>query len=149
VVNIRRAEMSDLDWMMVELEKFAAFLDSDRSVWCDDTEYTLGVVRDLIDKHLIFIAEKEETKMGFIIGLITAHWFNPEIRQLSELAWWVQEEHRRSSAGLKLLNALVKWGEENCDWVTCSLEANSPVNDDCLIKRGFKKFETTYLKEVR
>lgn len=146
-ISVRRAVPSDADWMLPELKSFSAFYGTKRDIFPDD-EFAKSRVKFLIDQHIIFVAEKNGTGIGFIAGLYTPHLFNPALIVLSEQLWWVKESHRGSRAGLMLLNAFTEFGKVNCDWMTMTLEANSPVNDACLKRRGFKLQERQYLMET-
>jgi len=147
MISVRRAEQKDLDWLVSELQKFATFFDSVHSMF-DETHWRQGL-SGMIESHLVLVAEKEGVGLiGLIAGFVCPHPFNPKIRVLSESFWWVTESHRQSRAGAMLLAEYMKWGEANCQWILMALEANSPVNEETLLKRGFRLKERAYLKEV-
>lgn len=103
-----------------------------------------------MDNHLFLVsADEDDNMVGFITGMLLPHMFNPDIITLVEVFWWVNSSHRRSKAGLKLLNAYVDYGKQNADWIICTLESHSPVNDKAFIKRGFKYKEKSFLMEVQ
>ena len=143
---VRRATELDLDFLVEEINEFSKFYDSRvlSGVALDD--HMANLIKSVIKDHIIFICEKDGVSLGFIAGMIHSHLFNPKARILSELAWWVKVEHRQSRAGLMLLNAYTEIGKE-FDWCIMSLEDKSPINQDCLIKRGFKAKETSYILE--
>lgn len=146
-VKIREAQSDDIPWLIQELGKFSNFYQTKRPL-LEDEQYASSVLTELMTKHFFRIAEKNDERLGFIGGMVLGHAFNPKIKTLTELCWWVEERFRGTRAGLMLINELVRWGKENCDWITVSLEANSPVNPDCLEKRGFNLRERNYLMEV-
>lgn len=147
-VTIRAAGLGDIDWLVSELKKFAKFLGTKRSLFGDEEYARNGLLMFLREPNVMFIADKDGTPVGFAGGVVTPHMFNPQIRILAEAFWWVQEEHRGSKAGLKLLNTFTEWGKRNADWVSFTLERKSPVNEKCLLKRGYVPHERTYLLEV-
>ena len=74
-----------------------------------DPQYGDTWVRRLLCQFMsqsgcILLAEHEEEIIGMLIGSIyhPDPWL-PEIKTLREVAWWVDEEHRMTSAGYKLL----------------------------------------------
>lgn len=146
MIKIRPANNSDIEWLFLQCEDFAAFYNSKISL-AGNPEYGKLFLKDLVEKHFVRISLKDDHRVGFIAGMIGPHHFNPDIRQLTELLWWVQPEARNSGAGAALFKDFVKFGETECDWVTFTLEHNSPVNDNFLLKRGFKITEKAYLKE--
>lgn len=61
---------------------------------------------------VVLVAEKENELIGIIMGMITPMTWLPQHRILHELIYWVDEEHRGSTAGYRLLAQYVKCGEE-------------------------------------
>jgi hypothetical protein len=146
-VRTRRATLDDIPWMLGELRNFSDFYQTKRRLFADQ-EHVTTILTNLITNHFVCIAEKESSPMGFIVGMVSGHVFNPTIRTLTELAWWVEEKSRMSRAGLMLLNEFISFGKENADWINFSLEAHSPVKGDCLEKRGFSLKERNFILEV-
>lgn len=147
-MEIRKAELTDLDFIYEECINFSKFYDSKKSLM-GSPDHAKTVIANLIENHVVFVAVEGDIRLGFIAGICQPHHFNPDIKLLAELLWWVREEYRGSKAGSLLLDEFVCYGEEHCDWINFTLEANSPVNDVCLKKRGFRLIERAYLSEVR
>lgn len=133
---------------MGELPAFSDFFGTRRPLF-GDAEHVENMLREVIAKHLVFVACRGEERLGFIAGVVHGHPFNPSIRTLSEQLWWVPEKHRGSRAGFVLLKAFVDWGEKNVDWISFGIEAKSPVRDEALTRQGFRLQERIFLKEVR
>ena len=152
-VVVRPAELSDLPWIKVELTEFSRFFNSKIPLYHGPqtdyaTTYQEIFLENMIKDHLFLIAESEIERQGLIVGVVGHHPFNPEIKTLDELFWWVPEKHRNTRAGALLLREFVKWGEENVDWIVATVEDNSPVNGETFLKRGFIPKEISYLKEI-
>jgi RimJ/RimL family protein N-acetyltransferase len=147
-IQVRRADADDIPWLVSQLECFNQFFAARRSLF--DEAYTRDkFLPPLISHHLVLIAVGAAgDRMGFIAGMIMPHLFNPSIRTLMELFWWVSPEHRGSRAGLMLLNAFTDWGKANVDWVTLSLEHDSPIKEESMVKRGYRLKERAFLMEV-
>jgi RimJ/RimL family protein N-acetyltransferase len=146
MINLRLATTEDTEWLFEQCEAFARFYGSKISL-AGDPEYGKFFLNNLIEKHYVLIGEKDGDRAGFIAGMVTSHHFNPHIMQLAELLWWVREEHRNSGVGAKLFKAFVEYGKENCDWITFTLEENTPIGDAVLLKQGFRLTEKAYLME--
>lgn len=150
-MEIRRAIPEDADWVLSELKKFSNFLEMKRSPYGDE-EVCRASLLSFIENQLLLLAVNNvseiETKLGFIGGFLTPHIFNPKLRVLCEVFWWVAEEHRGTRAGAMLLGAFLEYGETHADMITFSLEAKSPVNENTLLKRGFVFQEKNYIKEI-
>jgi N-acetylglutamate synthase-like GNAT family acetyltransferase len=146
MVTIRRATEHDVPWLFKCCEDFAKFYGSKISLAGNPT-YGRAFLRMLTEKHLVLIGLKDNMPAGFIAGMITAHHFNPDIKQLAELLWWVSEEYRNSGVGMELFEYFLDYGKMNCDWITFTLEHNSPIKDSFLLERGFSMTEKAYLME--
>jgi hypothetical protein len=147
-IKVRRAVDGDLEWLLTQLRAFSRFFDSKFDLFGEE-DHARKVVTNMVENHVVFVAEDSvKGLLGFIAGYKATHPFNPKIRVLSENFWWVSEEHRGSRAALVLLNAFVEWGKANVDMICMALEAISPVNPDCLAKRGFKLQERAFTMEV-
>lgn len=145
-VTIRVATSKDIPWLLNQLRSFAAFYDSKHSLFPDEDEAE-QFLSDLIDLHPFFIAENGQP-IGFIAGSLAPHPYNRRVIQLSEMFWWVDEDHRGGRAGLLLLDAFIRFGKTVADQISMTLETNSPVNPATLERRGFREMERSYLMEV-
>ena len=159
---VREARLDDMDWLIQELRAFSEFSTYQHKLFPPDEIEVRVKVKQLIEHQFVRIAYQEyfaegfegldmgrrERPVGFIAGLHGEHWFNPEIHTFTELFWWVQPEHRGSSAGVRLLEAFIDEGERRRGWIVFGLEHNSPVKDETLLKRGFRVQERSFLKEV-
>lgn len=147
-VTVRRAVPGDVPWLLPQLREFADGFGSDYEMWPGDDDAEL-ILRQMIGAAVFFVAVTEEGMgVGYIVGHLAPHYFNPRLFVLSELAWWVAPEHRGSRAGLLLLNAFLEVGDRSAHWVSFTLEAKSPVNERTLTRRGFTLYERAYLREV-
>lgn len=147
-IEIRRAQIQDIDWLIGQLGKFSQFFGS-RIPLMGDEEYSRRFISNLIENHFFLVAEDQVAgRLGFISGFVTGHTYNPQIRTLAETFWWVDEEFRGSPAGKMLFDAFVEWGKANVDWILFTLERNSPVPDAFLHKHGFISQERNFLMEV-
>ena len=147
LVIVRDATTMDLDWLVREAHEFSKFNGTKRELFTDD-EFARAGFLGFMHQHFLRIAERDGERLGFIAGYITGHPFNPNIRVLCEAMWWVAEQHRHSRAGLMLLNEYTEWGKAHCDWVQFALQSHSPVKEETLTKRGYRKHESSYLLEV-
>lgn len=146
MIIIRPAFLGDVEWLFEQCEAFAKFYGSKISL-AGNPEYGKFFLTNLVENHFVRIAMNDDVRAGFIAGMITPHHFNPNIKQMAELLWWVREEHRGGGAGAKLFKNFVEYGKANCDWITFTLEENTPIGDAVLIKHGFRLTEKAYLME--
>lgn len=148
-VSVRRAVADDVPWILRELAEFSKFFGTKKQLFADSPQ-TEALLLKVLGEQLALVAEREDGEpMGFIVGFASKHPFNPDITVLSEQLWWVKEAHRKTRAGLLLLEAFIDWGKKHVDWITFGLEAKSPVRDETILRRGFRLQERAFLMEVR
>jgi len=142
---VRVAESQDIPWIAGELKTFSGEI---KSPYPSTDKEAHTFLQNMLDHHVIFVAEKNGVPAGVIGGLISPHLYNKDVHILSEIFWWVIPEHRKSRAGLLLLNAFTKFGREVAQIVTISKTNLSPINDRVLNRRGYDFRESTFAMEV-
>ena len=146
--TVRHATLNDLDWIVGEFPTFSKHYGTKKPLFQDE-DYARRTTADLIENHLVLLAEcSERGPMGFIFGLCAPHFYNPNIKTLTELFWWVPASYRKTRAGVMLLNEFTSWGKKNCDWITFGIMDSTEVKESALIKRGYIPYERGYLMEV-
>jgi hypothetical protein len=117
----------------------------------DNVPYIESIITHILaGRGIIFIAEWTDGPIGMLIALKNPNVWDPAILVMNELAYWVNQEHRGSSAGYRLLDAyrqhcqeLVNTGEIR--FFTISKMVNSP--DLKYEKFGFEKLEEMWRSE--
>lgn len=143
----RSANSEDIDWILGELRVFSKFIRTKYELYGDEA-YSKKGIQMLIDEHIFLIAERCGERAGFVAGYFTPHLFNPEIKILCELFWYVNTNHRGSGVGRLLMNEYVAFGKKKAQWTTFSINRFTKLNERSLIKRGFSEHERTFLLEV-
>lgn len=150
MIIIRRADPTDIPWLLDQLRAFDRFFGSKHSLFPGEGE-ARAVLTALITDHCFFIAQND-VRTGFIAGTIGPHPFNPKVTVLTELFWWVVPAHRGSTAGARLLHEFEEYGRRHADWVIMTLEeqtiALNLIDPVSLERRGFKPKERSYLLEI-
>lgn len=158
-MKIRNAEIKDIPRIMVMLREFSDFYGSSVPIFPKPEEAS-EIIRNIVENHVFLVAEVDmPPKMsrmagtelvGLIAGFGMNHFLNPSIRILAECFWWVDDAHRNTTAGGRLLAEFLKRGKLDYTWITMSLiEDRSPVTAPSLLERiGFTRKETAFLLEV-
>lgn len=98
-----------------------------------------------IAEKTCFIAEKDGEPVGVLGAFITENLFNPDIKVLSEIFWYVLPEYRQTRAGILLFKLFDVTAKQIANEATLSiLIASSEINIDSLEKRGFKLNEFAF-----
>lgn len=146
-IRVRKAEERDLEWISGQLRIFSAYLGSKKPLYPGDAQVK-DALAGLINSHVLLVSETDEGVLtGMIGGAVGPHPWSG-VSTLSEIFWWVADEFRGTRSGLMLINEFIAWGKQNAEWVVCSLEAESPINDRTLLRRGFRLMERTFFMEV-
>jgi len=145
---LRAAHPGDIKWLIEQLKLFDEFTALKRPIF-PSLEYAWEKLAQLMhDDNCIFIvACQADQPVGFIVGYLAPHIFNPERTLLTEMFWWVQPEFRNSRAGLILLEAFISFGEMRASSTIMTLESKSQVKPETLLKRGFTEFERNFILE--
>ena len=145
-IQVRAATENDLDWCLGELQKFDVHFGSKIPLFGENSR---GLLTRFIRDHIMLVADMDGCgPVGFIGGWAYPHPFNQAIRVLTLGFWWVVPEHRRSRAGLMLLDSLTEIGVRSYDWVSFAIGADAGISDSTMLRRGFKLREKNYLLEV-
>lgn len=87
---------------------------------------------------------------GAIIAYKNSNIWSPKVKELNELLWWVEPEHRNGTVGGRLWKAfdthaqkMLKAGE--IDYICTSIAATGPLID--FSKRGYKPLGASFVKE--
>jgi len=147
-IVIRPANDTDADWILGQLRQFSHMYGTKLSLFGDNENYNRSLLQNIIDNHIILVAEAGSQLIGLVCGLLTPHHFNPKIKVLAEQFWWVSVEHREGRAGYLLLKEFIRIGREIVDWITFSLLDKSPVKRETLEKLGFIFREQSFIMEV-
>lgn len=94
----------------------------------------------LIDNHM----------RGALIAVKQNNIWSPKVKELHELLWWVEPEHRNGTIGGRLWKEFDKIGTEmlernDVDFVITSVSAHGPLID--YTKRGYKAVGASFVKE--
>lgn len=157
MIRVRSAVADDVPWILEQLRAFDAAYHAPRSLYPRE-DYAQIMLRQLIDVGPFWVAEHilsadpEEHRpytvswpVGFIAGMVSGHWMNPEIQVLTELLWWVDPQFRGTRAAALLLEEFVAFGREHCEWIICAIGRETQVNPRALERHGFEAFEQNYL----
>lgn len=150
-ITIRPASVeNDLEWVVDGLAQFAGAYGTARSLY-PGRDRALEIIGGLMTAGAFFVAEDvNRDRVGLIGGMIAPHPYNPDIRVLMEMFWYVVPERRaRVRAAAALLDTFTQHGRLHADWITFgNVVGRTDASDSTMRRRGFKAHEMTYLLEV-
>ena len=164
-MKIREANKFDLPEVIAMLRNFRMQTPIDTMKECNNEEHINMLFHHVIlGGGISFVAEKDTKLVGIIIGIKDHNIFDPDLTMLKELVFWVEKEHRGSSAGYKLIKSYNKalWqltistsynkkaqelvDEKEIIMYTMTKMVNSPDLD--FSRFGYKKLEEVWVAGV-
>lgn len=144
---VRRAVEADREWLLKQCESFISYLDMELPFNAEHINDLVTTFINSHETHYALVATNDGVPYGVAAAVLQPHLFNPNVSVFVELMWWVEEDKRKSRAGLILLDALDTIGRKVADYSSIATEAKSQLNEKTLIKRGFKKQELAYIRK--
>lgn len=144
-MKIRTATKFDIPELLDQLRLYRSETPWPRLNLCDNAEYITQVLTHILaGMGRIFIAERDDEIVGLLVAIKNNNIWDPDLYVLDELAYWVNPEHRGSTAGYKLIRAYQQYAEElraqgQIEAYTISKMATSP--DLNYGRLGFEKLE--------
>lgn len=101
----------------------------------------------IVGKGFILI---DEHMRGALIAVKQQNIWSPNVRELHELLWWVEPEHRNGTLGGRLWKEFDKIGtgmleRKEVDFIITSVSASGPLID--YTKRGYNVVGASFVKE--
>lgn len=145
-VSIRKAVADDLlDCLML----FKQFHKEAKLPYNFDANKTQSVFLETIgiESFETFVAEKDGDLVGFICCMFMEPLFSSD-RISTDIAWFVNKDSRKSTAGFRLLKAYEDWAlNNNIKYVGMAYLERVTDLSKVYEKKGYVKAETHYMKE--
>ena len=148
-LQIREANKFDMPSLLNMLQAYSLATPLEFLKYAWDAEYASKILTDSMSgRGLVLIAEKIEP-VGMLIATINPSQWQLNKYLMTELAYWVDPEHRGSTAGYRLLKAYQQKGQElkqskRIENFLISKMCNSP--DLKFDKFGFSKLEEFWVQ---
>lgn len=143
---IRAGEESDLDDIVSMARVFWSETIYEEE-YCPDT--VRGMARMCLDQSMLSVLEVDGSAVGFACGIVGGLLANGSVKSGTEIAWWVNKEHRSGRNGISLLkhiegqarSAGVKY------WNMVYMQSSMPDSIQGIYeKMGYKKSEVVYTR---
>ena len=148
--TIRQAHINDVPVLAMMGEKFYQY-SAFKNYVPYDVESAASKLAQTLLHGFLYVAEHDED--GIVAGLagdMSTLWFNAGLPVASELAWWVEEKHRKSPVGIRLYKAFEKWafdrGVMTIIMSDLVIENQTPA-DKLFKKMGYSVVERAHIKK--
>ena len=147
---IRLATRYDIPRLLEIVEAYAYENPIDKlgDVSTHDPKYVEQLLFSIIQgRGFIYI---DANMRGAIVAYKSSNIWSPKVKELNELLWWVEPEHRNGTIGGRLWKAFddrakVMLAANEVDFVCTSISAKGPFID--YTRRGYKPLGATFVKE--
>jgi hypothetical protein len=144
MISVRFAIPQDVDFMVNAMREHANEQPYFKKLF-DEEEAPKGF-RDVIMNHLALVAQDEKkNNLGFIVGTITPHLYNPKLTLLAHLLWWVEKSRRGGVAAHYLFTSFVDYGLKHADMITLSIRDDVPLKPSSFAKYGLERHDKCYI----
>lgn len=144
---VRDAVENDVKSIVAMSRKFYAT--TNYRHFADMSEETVGnLVRDLIDRGIMLVAEDNGSVMGMAGLYVGPFLFNSEKTGAYEVVWWVSPDNQGMGAGKMLMDAIeTSSRDKGCDIIQMVTLATSPPHAGKIYETmGYAHSETSYTK---
>jgi len=147
-MNIRKANKWDLPYIIEMLKHFREQTPIPQMAKCDNHEHINTLYHHLLLGGGLALVAETTHPIGMIMGIKNNSIWDPKIVELRELVFWVEPEHRGSTAGYRLLKQYIKQANEMIEENKITLHTmtkmtNSPDLD--FGRFGYKKTEEVWV----
>jgi len=147
-MNIRQANKFDYPHIIEMLKHFRDQSPIQVLSTASNEEYVSKLINAILHgRGVILLAEKTQP-IGMLMAVIDQNIWDPDVLIMKELVYWVEPEHRGSTAGYRLLNEYNKLAKNMVDndrikFYTMSKLTKSPDLD--YNRFGYDKIEETWV----
>ena len=139
--KLRNATIDDLPSCLVCARKFVDFY----GLTWNDASVTHNLTL-LINSGVFIVAEVDGVIVAGIGGISIINIWDSTQQLFQELFWWVDEEYRNGSLGIKLLKTLEDQTPEGA-LLVLSVLPKSNIKEETLSKLGYSLKEQAYTKD--
>jgi len=113
-----------------------------------DYNHVNRVIDHILKTGIALVVEHDRRVVGMLLATIQGDFWLPHVKRMTEVAWWVEEEFRGTSAGARLLNRYVAIGIEAKDKghiTSFTLTTLASTPDLKLQERGWEAIDYNWL----
>lgn len=111
--DVRRAVLADIPFVVEAMAAFHATASPDDLGFPFDRQYVAEILRGLIGSPdgFVVVLDADGKQVGALIAAAHPGVTSPAL-QATELAWWVQPEHRGTWASVRMVREYERWARE-------------------------------------
>lgn len=147
-MKIRKANKFDLVYVLDMLRHFRDSSPVPKIKECNNEVYINTLFHSIIAGAGLALIAEEKQPIGMLLGYIAPTVWDPDILVLNELCYWVEPDHRNTTAGYRLLTTYNDMAKElmnknRIQMYTMNKMINSPDLD--FNRFGYRKIEEVWV----
>ena len=109
-------------------------------------KYDIGAmpIKHITQNHIVLVCYRDETPIGFMIGLLNTIIFDINLTALSQLVLYAEQP----KATYALLKQFIDIGKQRANYISMCVGHLTNIKESSLLKLGFIKSDTEYRMEV-
>ena len=149
MIKIRRGEQkdwADIKRLMIDFANFNPVADLHAPKYSE--KHTDAVLQHIMTYGVMLVAEEHNRVVGMLLATIQGDLWLPQVKRMTEVAWWVEESHRLTTAGARLLKEYIGIGVELQDEghiTSFTLTTLSTTPDMKLKDRGWEAIDHNWV----
>jgi GNAT superfamily N-acetyltransferase len=142
-------DIMDMARKFFDLTPYAKLVDYDESKMSD---VIMSLFDNPTERIAILAVDNDGKTVGMLCAMVSEILFTRD-RVASELAWWIDPEHRASRVSIDLINAFEFWAKEKAQCRYTQLATVETEQVDRISKfykrKGYDLYERGFLKKVK
>lgn len=148
-MKVRSATIKDYDdikRLMIDFANFNPVEDLHNPKY--DYDHVNRVIDHIVKDGIALVCEHNGAVVGMLLATIQGDLWLPHVKRMTEVAWWVEEQYRGTTAGARLLKFYMGVGielQERGDITSFTLTTLATTPDLKLDKRGWQAIDYNWL----
>ncbi len=149
MITVRRAikdDWLDIKRLMIDFANYNPVKDLHKPAYSET--HTDEVLAHLTRYGVPLVAEEHGRVVGMLLASVQGDIWLPHVKRMTEIAWWVEEEYRNTTAGARLLKEYISIGielQELGKITSFSLTTLSTTPDLKLKQRGWEPIDINWV----
>ena len=144
---IRKATIDDIPVLVKMAEKFCKEIGNDHLTSRFSQKHAATLLNTLVTSGICYVAEKDGEVVGVTGGMVSPNIWNPSIKQVDEVIFYLRKKARGSTLGYKMIKAYAEDASEY-ELSTLKLMHTSPALDKAYNRLGYYEIERSFMKST-
>lgn len=103
------------------------------------------IYHKVVEDKTGIICWKDGVRVGLVVGILLPHHLKPSYTVLTEVVWYIHNDHRKSRATVMMLKAYRGLIDSKADEGVFTLLTDTPISDSSMERFGFQPAERNFI----